>query len=293
MSTPYLGQIILVGFNFAPIGYEVCDGHLLTIANYDALFALIGTTYGGDGVLTFAVPDLRGRIPLGYGLGPGLTSYTLGTYGGTEAVTLVSSQMPAHTHTATGGPFTATARSKNGVGNSTTPVGHVFATGPAVSDSPLTAHSSVVKASHITDLRTRVDALRATASLPPYSYSDPTLTAGTTVIQAKHITELRTAVLQAYTVLSLTPPSFTDPALAHGTPIKAVHIAELRAAAPTRMQAYGSSAPNAAMHPSGIALGGTPVTSVGGGSSVPHANVQPSLAMNYCIAVFGVFPSQN
>ena len=100
MSNPYVGEIRLLGFNFAPLGWIPCDGRLLSIAEYDTLFTLLGTTYGGDGQSTFAVPDLRGRIPIHQGQGPGLSIYVLGQVSGTESVTLTANQMPAHTHQA-------------------------------------------------------------------------------------------------------------------------------------------------------------------------------------------------
>jgi microcystin-dependent protein len=94
----YLGQIILVGFNFAPYGWQLCNGSLLQINANDALFALIGTTFGGDGVQTFAVPDLRGRVVVGAGQGAGLQPYVLGEAAGTESVALTANQFAAHTH---------------------------------------------------------------------------------------------------------------------------------------------------------------------------------------------------
>ena len=112
MSTPYIGEIRMFGFGTrgAPNGWQACDGSLLPISEYDALFALIGTTYGGDGQTTFAVPDLRGRLPIHQGTGPGLSTYVLGQRAGTETVTVLPTQMPAHTHTmvATTGAATAT-----------------------------------------------------------------------------------------------------------------------------------------------------------------------------------------
>jgi microcystin-dependent protein len=99
MSTPYIGEVRMFGFGRTPNGWQSCDGSLLAISDYDALFALIGTTYGGDGQTTFGVPDLRGRIPIHQGTGPGLSTYTIGQLGGTETVTLLTAQMPAHTHT--------------------------------------------------------------------------------------------------------------------------------------------------------------------------------------------------
>ena len=93
MSTPYIGEIRMFGGNFAPVGWAFCDGQLLPIAENDALFALIGTTYGGDGQTTFALPDLRGRAPLHVTSG-----FALGQSGGVESVTLTSNQIPSHSH---------------------------------------------------------------------------------------------------------------------------------------------------------------------------------------------------
>ena len=89
----------MFGFGRTPNGWQACDGSLLPISQYDALFALIGTTYGGDGQTTFAVPDLRGRLPIHQGQGPGLSNYVIGQRAGTETVTVLPTQMPAHTHT--------------------------------------------------------------------------------------------------------------------------------------------------------------------------------------------------
>jgi microcystin-dependent protein len=109
MSTPYIGEIRMFGFGRTPSGWQACDGSLLPISQYDALFALIGTTYGGDGQNTFAVPDLRGRLPIHQGLGAGLSNYVIGQMAGTENVTVLTNQMPAHTHVmvATTGASTA------------------------------------------------------------------------------------------------------------------------------------------------------------------------------------------
>ncbi|MEW7848643.1 tail fiber protein [Massilia aurea] len=98
MSDPYIGEIRMFGGNFAPEGWLKCEGQLLPIAEYDTLFNLIGTTYGGDGQETFAVPDLRGRVPIHFGSGPGLSSRELAAQGGVETVTLTTTQMPAHSH---------------------------------------------------------------------------------------------------------------------------------------------------------------------------------------------------
>lgn len=95
----FIGEIRLFAGNFAPKGWALCDGQLLPIASNTALFSLLGTQYGGNGTTTFALPDLRGRAPMGQGNGPGLTPYSVGASVGTSTVTLLSNQIPAHTHT--------------------------------------------------------------------------------------------------------------------------------------------------------------------------------------------------
>lgn len=99
MTEPYVGEIRMLGFGRVPNGWFACDGSLVSIDQYQALYTLLGTTYGGDGQTTFAVPDLRGALPLHQGQGPGLTPRTIGERAGTENVTLTTLQMPAHTHT--------------------------------------------------------------------------------------------------------------------------------------------------------------------------------------------------
>jgi microcystin-dependent protein len=97
MSTPYIGEIRMTGFNFAPAGWAFCNGQVLSIADNDALFNLIGTTYGGDGVNTFQLPNLQGRIPFHQGTSSGNTM-VIGQISGSETVTLTTSQIPVHTH---------------------------------------------------------------------------------------------------------------------------------------------------------------------------------------------------
>ena len=99
MSDQYLGEIRMVGFNFAPYGWALCNGQLLAISQNTALFSLIGTYYGGDGVTTFALPNLQSRVPIHQGQGLGLSPYNIGQIGGTENVTLSTQQMPQHNHT--------------------------------------------------------------------------------------------------------------------------------------------------------------------------------------------------
>jgi microcystin-dependent protein len=98
MDAPFIGSIVLFAGNFAPRGWAFCAGQLLPIAQNTALFSILGTTYGGNGQTTFALPDLRGRVPLGTGQGPGLATYQLGEVIGVENVTLNTNQLPAHNH---------------------------------------------------------------------------------------------------------------------------------------------------------------------------------------------------
>ena len=176
MSQPFVGEIRLFGCNFAPMGWAFCDGRLLSIAENDVLYVLIGTTYGGDGVTTFGLPDLRGRLPLGQGQGPGLTNRVIGEKAGTETVTLITQQMPAHTHSV------------------------LASTGVATTGTPAN-----------------------------------TLVPGAVSNQTMYVTDLTGA------------NPFT---------------------------ASGQSISNA-------------------GSSQPHENCMSNLAINYCISLFGIFPSQN
>lgn len=111
MSAPYLGQVSIFGFNFAPRGWALCNGQLLPIAQNAALFAILGTTYGGNGVQTFALPDLRSRMPMSLGQGPGLTNRVLGQSGGEENHTLTLNELPQHTHVAQASTGAATTSS--------------------------------------------------------------------------------------------------------------------------------------------------------------------------------------
>jgi microcystin-dependent protein len=116
---PFIGEIKMFGGNFAPQGWAFCDGSLLPISQYDALFSLLGTTYGGDGQTTFALPDLRGRVPIHVN-----SAYPQGAQVGSETVTLTQDQMPAHTHLAT---------ALTNAGSANNPGGHVWA-GSTTSD---------------------------------------------------------------------------------------------------------------------------------------------------------------
>lgn len=129
MSMAYIGEIRMFAGNFAPQGWAICDGQLLPIFDNAALFNLIGTTYGGNGQSTFALPDLRSRVPVHQGQGPGLSSRSLAETGGEEAVTLTVGGMPAHPHA---------ARASSAGGGSTDPAGKVWGqwSGGQYSDQP-------------------------------------------------------------------------------------------------------------------------------------------------------------
>lgn len=138
MAIPYVGEIRMFAGNFAPAGWQFCDGTILPVHEYDQLFSVIGTTYGGNGQTTFAVPDLRGRLPIHQGQGPGLTNRVFGQTGGVEKVTLTINQIPSHTH-----PMLAS----NNTAAGTSPAGSVLGAGPELtvtafgSDAPLTTLS--------------------------------------------------------------------------------------------------------------------------------------------------------
>jgi len=186
MSEPFLGQITAFGFNFAPYQWMQCNGQILPISQYAALFSLLGTQFGGNGTSTFGLPNLNGVVPIGQGQGPGLQNYVMGETGGTPQVTLLATQVPAHTHS-----FQAVS----GLGTTPTP-----ATGQTLG--------------------------------------------------------------RGRTTPTTTPPNLTVDAYAPPTAGTAATLAQ-------------------------TALG----AAVGGNQ--PHANQQPSLTINWCIAMAGVFPTRS
>jgi microcystin-dependent protein len=119
MADPFVAEIRIFPFNFPPTGWAFCDGQLLPISQNTALFSLLGTTYGGDGKSTFALPDLQGSAAMHPGQGPGLSLYDLGQIGGSETVTLLVSEIPAHAH--------GVGRALNDAGNNISPVNAVWA----------------------------------------------------------------------------------------------------------------------------------------------------------------------
>jgi microcystin-dependent protein len=127
----YIGQIMMFGGNFAPRSWALCNGQLLPISSYTALFSILGTTYGGDGRTTFALPDLRGRSPIHAGHGPGLSNVKLGQRGGQEYITLTVNNMPSHSHTATitGAQAAVTLKASVDEGSSDEAEGNILASG--------------------------------------------------------------------------------------------------------------------------------------------------------------------
>ena len=124
MSTePFIGEIKILGFNFAPLGYATCQGQIMSIAQNTALFALIGTYYGGDGQVTFGLPDLQGRVPIGQGQGAGLPLRTMGEEGGSTTATLVTSNIPPHLHTL--GAAVVKQKASTANADETSPAGNV------------------------------------------------------------------------------------------------------------------------------------------------------------------------
>jgi len=124
---PFIGEIRCFGFNFAPQGWMPCDGRLLSISQNTALFSLVGTMYGGDGSTNFGLPDLRGRAPISFGPGTGLTARTQGELGGSESVTLTSATIPPHGHTVAASSA-ATSKNPSGAVPSVTASGSAYGT---------------------------------------------------------------------------------------------------------------------------------------------------------------------
>jgi microcystin-dependent protein len=175
MSDPYLGEIRMVGFNYAPVGWALCNGQTMSISQYSALFALLGTTYGGNGQTTFNLPDLQGRVAIHAGSGAGLPIYVQGQKGGATSVTLQTSNLPAHTH-----PVTP-------------PVSNVAGT----SNSPVNAYPAV-------------DATTVTVSTPPNGHA----TAVTNSYSASAVAGQSAAAYQSGAAGGNTPVSIEPPYLA-------------------------------------------------------------------------------
>jgi microcystin-dependent protein len=139
MDQPFLGCIMMFGFNFAPLGWATCNGQMLSINNYPALFSLLGTTYGGDGIQTFALPNMQGRVATHQGQSPGSPLFSLGQRGGEETVTLNSSHLPIHNHN-----FNA----NSAPGDTGAPANAIFANSGATDREYLTTGVANVNMSH-------------------------------------------------------------------------------------------------------------------------------------------------
>jgi len=157
----YLGEIRIVGFNFAPVGWEFCNGQLMSISQNDALYSLLGTTYGGDGVNTFQLPNLPSRVVVGQGQGPGQSNYVQGQTLGTESVTLTSLQMPAHQHTMQG-----SVKAITGGTGQTSPSGALFSNQGGDAYTP-TAGSSALAADALSATLTPAGNSQAHSNLQP------------------------------------------------------------------------------------------------------------------------------
>jgi microcystin-dependent protein len=163
MADNFLAEIRIVGFNFAPNGWAFCNGQILPISQNTALFSLLGTTYGGNGISTFALPNLQGSAPLHFGQGNGLSNYFLGETGGEATVTLAPSQMPQHNHT-------ASANAGNGDVNN--PAGNAWAR-PHLGKTPVNIYNSSVGTA---SLALSGQALATAGSSLPHNNMPPYLT---------------------------------------------------------------------------------------------------------------------
>lgn len=154
-NDPFVGQIEMVGFNFAPVGWALCDGSLIAISTNEALFSLLGTTFGGNGINTFGLPDLRGRFPLGMGQGNGLTDRPIGEESGEENHTLISSEMPIHTHQ-------VEASTSNGT--SSTPSGNY----PAVNNEGIQHYATTANGTMSASMLTSAGSSQSHNNMPPF-----------------------------------------------------------------------------------------------------------------------------
>lgn len=160
---PMIGEIRMFAGNFAPRGWELCRGQLLSISSNTALFSILGTTYGGDGRTSFALPDLRGRVPVGEGNGPGLPNTRLGQRGGTYEVTLATSQIPSHSHTMTGGTLNAQAslHAFSETGNTNIPEGNRLANSGTFDNEFLDSGSDVTMGAGSVQVTGSIDGMQA------------------------------------------------------------------------------------------------------------------------------------
>ncbi|WP_236940361.1 phage tail protein [Flavobacterium anhuiense] len=180
MMEVYLGTILSFAFNYPPAGWAACNGQTMSISQNSALFALLGTTYGGNGVSTFGLPDLRGRSPIHFGQGPGLSPVVIGESAGTENTTLTTANMPAHVHALTGGTatvaITATTITGGTITNETDNGNNSFASSgstPNIYSEP--GGSGTDKIGGLTGTATLGGTTAITGSTIPFSIRDPYL----------------------------------------------------------------------------------------------------------------------
>jgi len=159
MADPFVAEIRIFPFNFSPRGWAWCDGQLLPLSQNTALFSLLGTTYGGNGVSNFALPDLQGRAPMHPGQGPGLSLHDLGEQGGSDAVTLLQSEIPSHPHT---------LRGDRNVAETPDPTGNTLARGSSINAYQTVTNQSLVMMAN--------DALAPAGGDQPHNNMQPYLT---------------------------------------------------------------------------------------------------------------------
>ena len=287
---PFIGEVSMFGGNFAPRGWALCDGQLLPISQNTALFSLLGITYGGDGRTTFALPDLRGRTPIGQGTGPGLTPRTLGQRSSPETVTLNTAQMPSHNHTL---PYPVNGTQNTGGSQEHENMQPFLGLNPIIAlqglfpsrnltdgdSGPISALSSEPFIADITyfagNFAPRGWAFADGQLLPISSYSALFSLLGTTY-GGDGRTNFALPDLRGRTAIGPgTGPGLTSRTLGQrlGTETSTLNV--------TEMPSHTHDPP-----PSNVTMSNT-------GGSQPHANMEPSLGLNYIIALQGVFPSRN
>jgi microcystin-dependent protein len=288
-SMPYLGEVDLFGGNFAPRGWASCDGQILPINQNQALFSLLGTTYGGDGRTSFALPDLRGRTPVGPRQGPGLSDRNLGEKAGSETVTLTEAKMPSHNHTLPD-PYVSETTGNTGGGqphdNMQPYLGLNYAIAlqgiyPSRSDDGIVRSGADPFIGEV-GLFANNFAPRGWAFCDGQLLSIAQHTALFSLLGTTYGGDGRTTFglpdLRGRTAIGEgTGPGLTPRTLGSKTGVENVTLTE------AQMPSHAHTLP---LPPSSDMTGST-------GGNQPHTNMQPSLALNYIIALVGTFPSRS